>query len=932
MTYVTDLNVPRSELTQEQKWAISQSHRRKLPPLAQTLASIRTWNTEFCRTAMRTKEEIESLKQTVEETWTSLEVNAERKRRDQNRVSKIAKQYGKLSAELLKEWQNQVKGLDTLRSQRMEIQVREVRTQLRQLWDSMHMPHSERTQFAPAFNAEFNEPALAAHKAELVRLQGIHATMVPLLKLVIDLDSTRLKIEAVEKKAKDPNRFHKRATYILLKEEEKAHAMKDRLPEFEQNLLDQILAWEVHQGREFIYQSRPIAKEIRKRQEDAARKREEAKKKGHAHANCCTPTRSGHHGGVHLTPRKHSSTCKSRRGPASSGKKPSSAHSRRSISVLNRTSSAHKRHPMNHPSSRVTPTRERKFTTKGPHTSLRKRRSSMMVAPPVPLVIDDEEDEENNSAAPNSPSPRRRAPPIGAVEQVIKDITEMMNIGFNGTELAYKIQNDVDVHHQNEAKAAKQAAADLNVSLGSELDISDIFNSVRQTSPRIKRATRGRHSRSSSGAFSSPSRNSRLSRGHSRSQSLSEAELAELGGDVEQRAARVRRESTGDEVIITLRMKKNQQSKQLADIVKERDDYDDSDSDSSSSSDSSDSSDSEDDLPAIIIDHGAHRLRVGIQNDEFLPTFVENTALTIPRPHQDAKWEELSEYWKSTLSKLGAKNLEKDLSKRNILIVKNQYHTQQQQNKLEEMIIKEWKARGVHVSESPQLVAYSYGMFTALVVDIGHTSARVVPIIDGVVVTSAIQTARYLGGERMTQHFHSLLQMSESLILDGIHSPAKAADLVNFIKENYAFCVLEYDASLKNEQLAMDIELPARGGTFSLHQELFDCGEMLFQPGLILNDADMKSLPELMFKAISGVSMENRQELLQCICPAGGVSMMPGMLERLEKEMRLLYPNLAKSIKVKRDDNRRYASWSGGAVVSQLPEFTKSWKTYPDLL
>ena len=80
--------------------------------------------------------------------------------------------------------------------------MREVRTQIRQLWDSMHMPHSERTQFSPAFNAEFTKDALDAHKTELLRLQGIHATMVPLLKLVLDMDSTRLKIEAVEKKAK----------------------------------------------------------------------------------------------------------------------------------------------------------------------------------------------------------------------------------------------------------------------------------------------------------------------------------------------------------------------------------------------------------------------------------------------------------------------------------------------------------------------------------------------------------------------------------------------------------------------------------------------------------------------------------------------------------------------------------------------------------
>jgi actin-related protein len=181
----------------------------------------------------------------------------------------------------------------------------------------------------------------------------------------------------------------------------------------------------------------------------------------------------------------------------------------------------------------------------------------------------------------------------------------------------------------------------------------------------------------------------------------------------------------------------------------------------------------------------------------------------------------------------------------------------------------------------------------------------------------------------MTNCFYSMLQVSESDILKNLHSPVRQLEAVTFLKENYAFCVLDYDTSCRDEQLAMEVSLPSGHGRFWLRQELIDCGELLFQPGLLMNDSELCSLPAMIIKAIEASPVDKRAELLGCVCPAGGASMLPGLLERLDKELRYAFPSLSASIHINRDPQRGHAAWAGGAILSNLP--AHEWQTQADL-
>merc|ERR1711879_179911 len=65
-----------------------------------------------------------------------------------------------------------------------------------------------------------------------------------------------------------------------------------------------------------------------------------------------------------------------------------------------------------------------------------------------------------------------------------------------------------------------------------------------------------------------------------------------------------------------------------------------------------------------------------------------------------------------------------------------------------------------------------------------------------------------------------------------------------------------------------------------------------------------------------------KQDLVRSLVVAGGTSMLPGLAPRLKSELSSLLPaELARSVEVCVDSQRRYAAWIGGSMFGSLSTF-----------
>ena len=100
----------------------------------------------------------------------------------------------------------------------------------------------------------------------------------------------------------------------------------------------------------------------------------------------------------------------------------------------------------------------------------------------------------------------------------------------------------------------------------------------------------------------------------------------------------------------------------------------------------------------------------------------------------------------------------------------------------------------------------------------------------------------------------------------------------------------------------------------------FTAVEGLFNPEIW--GIDGQGIHKLIFKAIQSSSIDLRREMARSIYLCGGMSRIPGLKERLEKELKqLLPPSL--TVKVNVSDNSYHCAYLGAFRFLQQPEYEK---------
>ncbi len=220
------------------------------------------------------------------------------------------------------------------------------------------------------------------------------------------------------------------------------------------------------------------------------------------------------------------------------------------------------------------------------------------------------------------------------------------------------------------------------------------------------------------------------------------------------------------------------------------------------------------------------------------------------------------------------------------------------------------------------LVLYSGGFDTGLVIEIGESSTRIIPIYKGYKINHAIKILN-MGGKVLTEYMAEQIKNNTPYNVDS----SIKREIVRAIKEKACFVSLDYDEDLKRaEQYEKEFYLPD-GSKMNLSETRFAVPEILFKS---MPNLENEPLHEAVFDVLEKVDVDLRPELLNNIFLSGGSSMFPNTKARLYKELEFELARRDKQdqvIRIRAPRKRDFSVWIGGSIFGVIPESDNKWIT-----
>jgi len=294
-----------------------------------------------------------------------------------------------------------------------------------------------------------------------------------------------------------------------------------------------------------------------------------------------------------------------------------------------------------------------------------------------------------------------------------------------------------------------------------------------------------------------------------------------------------------------------------------------------------------------------------------------------------------------------------------ILVTEPAWNTPANRERMAEIMFEEFQVPAFYIANTGVLNAFAAGKGSALVIDIGHSTASVTPVVDGFVlrkglVHSALPQLVHAHAKHTlitASHNHPPIQLfSHQLIANKL--PVEAGIVPRFTVREDRFAkttpslasyyenreVEEWVQSVAgvldqgwNDQAATQrplrhYEFPTGFNTY-FGPERFQVGELFFAHSRDLASSNPhlpRTIPALISQALGACDPDMRQVLMGNVVLAGGGSLFTGLVERLNIELVRNFPH----VKIHAPGNpaeRRYGGWLGGSILASLGTFHQLW-------
>ena len=265
--------------------------------------------------------------------------------------------------------------------------------------------------------------------------------------------------------------------------------------------------------------------------------------------------------------------------------------------------------------------------------------------------------------------------------------------------------------------------------------------------------------------------------------------------------------------------------------------------------------------------------------------------------------------------------------KQPLIIITPFYKSELEKKKLQEVFFNSFNFPYILFLPESQAVLSTLQKSSGIIVNIGESYTSISSIFHG--FTNLMARDMFpITGKKITSYLLKLIlskiSSSKNTYLD--------KKIAKEIKEKLSLCVvdpLEEKRRVKEGLTKYDriVDLPD-GSKLKLNSERFLLSEPLFDPNII--HIDYMGLAEAISKVVMSWDRENWEELLSNVILSGGSSLMVGLSERIELELRNYFSDkLSPKIKVVAASGRENMGWIGASVLFSKDQLKKGWITNP---
>ncbi|KAK3828784.1 MAG: actin family [Benniella sp.] len=237
-------------------------------------------------------------------------------------------------------------------------------------------------------------------------------------------------------------------------------------------------------------------------------------------------------------------------------------------------------------------------------------------------------------------------------------------------------------------------------------------------------------------------------------------------------------------------------------------------------------------------------------------------------------WGAMEALWRHVLFKeLGIK---RSRNASPVLMVVPTDWTKEEHERITQIFFENFNVPGLYLAEEPLMTIYGCGVVTGLVIDIGHNSTDITPILDTQIQRNAIQTLP-LAGSDFDSYFLQLLKADAQLVRE--YGEPLDLEFARHLKESGVCQVLGKDER-ENKSRA---QAEYNGKSFTVGSARYKAYDPLFNPDLV--GKRVLNIIEAIHAAQFGCKAEKRQSLWEAIIVTGGSCQVKGLQTRLQGEI-----------------------------------------------
>lgn len=315
----------------------------------------------------------------------------------------------------------------------------------------------------------------------------------------------------------------------------------------------------------------------------------------------------------------------------------------------------------------------------------------------------------------------------------------------------------------------------------------------------------------------------------------------------------------------------------------------------------------------------------------------------------------------------GVEEGEKPLEEHPLLMTETAWNTPKNREKAIEIAMESWGCPAFWLARNSVLAAFGAGKATALVIDVGASTASVLAIHDGLILKKSVQKSP-LAGNWLSSQIRTLFEAPENNVELTPHymingktpvdagAPAQATFRKFDKQPSASFRALEEERVLTEFKESVVQVWTGPGRLYSqTHNGATNFENSRGQPGRVFEMPDgsnrmwgperfavaegmwepsatdptiQKSwaMAEMVKASVNAVDMDLRAQLLQNIVVTGGTTLLNGFVDRLNNELVAMYPSVRVKIQAAGlTAERRFGSWIGGSILGSLGTFHQMW-------